>query len=46
MSTSNNSLTKKRIYLLFGEHPRELISVEYGLNYIKSLVENTNNEQT
>ncbi len=28
---------KKNVYLLFGEHPREMISTELGLHYIKQL---------
>lgn len=37
----NNSKEKKlRAYLLFGEHPRELISPESGLRFLQDLCEN------
>ena len=38
--SKKNSNKKKNFYVVFGEHPRELISVELGFFYIKYLCEN------
>jgi hypothetical protein len=36
---------KMKAYLLFGEHPREMISPETGLNFIRELCYNPTSEK-
>jgi uncharacterized protein YxeA len=36
----NKNRKKKNVFLMAGEHPRELVSVETMLNFVKDLCEN------
>lgn len=39
--SANNNQNKKNVYIVGGEHPRELITVETLLQYLKKLTDNS-----